>query len=144
MSNWRKQAEAIRAHIEKRRVDGAAAAARHAFLEAMSPQQIAFARKCIREVLVPVLTDFVAILNHAPGKPVLHEYDRRTLGVTCDLDSQRFVVTVYLLPDSLVRVSVFLIPSQTEPHYRDFAFSAANDDIEEWFGSTLVKLYENR
>ncbi len=144
MSTWRNQAEAIRAKIEKRKVDKNAAAARQALQEAMQPQQIAYARKCIREVLVPVLTDFVAILNGAPGKPILHEYDRRTLGVTCDLDSQRFVVTVYLLPDSLVRVAVFLIPSQTEPHYRDFALSAANDDLEEWFGSSLVRLYENR
>jgi hypothetical protein len=142
MKTWRNQAEAIRARMEKRKVDEAAAAARHAFLEAMLPQQIAFAKKCIREVLMPVLTDFVHILSGTPGKPVLHEYDRRAIGVTCDMDSQRFVVNVYLLPDSLVRIAVFLIQSQTEPHYRDFAFSATNDEIEEWFGSSLVKLYE--
>jgi hypothetical protein len=144
MSNWRKQAEAIRARIEKRKVDETVTAARHTLLEEMLPQQSAYARKIIREVLAPVLTDFVAILSSTAGKPVQHEYDRRAFGVTCDLDSQRFVVNVHLLPDSLVRVAVFLIPSQTEPHYRDFALSAKNGEIEEWFGSSLVKLYENR
>jgi hypothetical protein len=144
MNTWRNQAEAIRARIEKRKVDESEAAAWCALAEKMLPQQIAYARKIIREVLVPVLTDFVAILTGTPGKPVQREYDRRALGVTCDLNSQRFVVNVHLLPDSKVRVAVFLVPSQTEPHHRDFALSTTNDDIEEWFGSSLVKLYEYR
>jgi hypothetical protein len=144
MSDWRKQAEAIHARMEKRKADETAAAARQTLLEEMLPQQIASTRKIIREVLAPVLTDFVAIVSGSPGKPVQHEYDRRTFRVTCDLNWHRFVVNLYLLPDSMVRIAVLLVPSQTEPHYRDFALSATNEDIEKWFGNSLVKLYENR
>jgi hypothetical protein len=130
--------------MEKRKVDESAVIARRALLEATLPQQRAYAREIIDEVLAPVLTEFVAIVRGTPGKPVRHEYDRRAFGVTCDLNAQRFVVNVYLLPDSLLRVTVFLVPSQTEPHYRDFALSAKNNEIEEWFGGSLAKLCENR
>jgi hypothetical protein len=110
MSNWRKQLEALRVRIEKRKVDESVATSRYELREAMLPQQSAFAQKIIREVLKPVLIDFVAILRGTPGNPVQHEYDRRAFGVNCELNAQRFVVNVYLLPDSMVRVAVFLIP----------------------------------
>jgi hypothetical protein len=143
MSHWRKQAEAIRAQLQKRRGDDQAAA-RQALQEQSWTQQSAHAKKVIREVLTPVLTDFAAIVTGTPGKPIEHDYDRRAMAVTCDLNSQRFVANVYLLPDAMIRIAVFLVPSQTEPHYRDFAASAAGEEIENWFGSSLVKLYESR
>jgi hypothetical protein len=144
MSDWRERAKVIRAGLDRHPVDEAATAARDREREAMLPKQTAFATKIIKEIVVPVLTEFVGIVTGTPGKPVCHEYDKRTYGVTCDLDSLRFWVKAYLLFDSKVRLAVSLTPSQTEGWHRDYGPQARDDEIEEWFGNCLAKLYESR
>ena len=144
MSDWRERARAIRAAEEERGVIEAVAAARDHGSDTLLARQTAFAKQLILEVLVPVLADFAGIVNPSPDTPVLHKYDRQTFGLTCDLDSVRFAVHVFLLTDGLVRIAVFLEPSQVEPHSRDYPLTADSDDIERWFGDCLVKLYEER
>ncbi len=144
MSDWRDGAAAIRAAIDKRRADEAAALARKKEPEGLLPQQTAFARRIIEEVLGPVLREFVQILTGQAGKPVLHDYDKRTLGLTCDLDSLRYSVHLYLLPDSMVRIAVSLVPSHGDGCHRDYGMYAPNEEIERWFGGSLVRLYEYR
>lgn len=144
MISWREKAQGIRSRQDWRVETGAAAIAQEKQAEAKLLQQAAFAKRIIREVLIPVLTEFAGIVTDKEAKPVYHEYDERTLGVTCDLNSQRFTTKVYLLPDAAIRVTVFLTPSPTEGHCRDYGLAARNDEIEEWFGDCLARLYDNR
>ncbi len=143
MIAWREKATAIR-HKEESSPDGAAVATRRKPCGDLLPWQAAFAKKVVQEVLIPVLAEFVSIVTGSPAKPIYHEYDERTVGVTCDLDSMRFTAKVYLFPDAAVRFAVFLTPSLAEGHCRDFHLSAGNHEIEEWFGGCLAKMYENR
>jgi hypothetical protein len=144
MIGWREKAQGIRARQDWRMASGAATIAREKRADAKLPQQTACAKRIIQEVLIPVLTEFTGIVTDTATKPLYHEYDERTLGVTCDLNAQRFTSKVYLLPEAGVRLTVFLTPSQTEGHCKDFELSARNDEIEEWFGDCLARLYDNR
>jgi hypothetical protein len=144
MIDWRERARAIRIGMGRRGVHEAGVAVLRQQAETCPPQQAAFAKRMINEVVAPVLREFVGIVTDAPGKPVYHEHDRRTLALTCDLDARRFTVKVYLLPDSTVRLGVFLIPSHTEGDCRDFGLDARNEEIEGWLGDCLTRLYENR
>jgi hypothetical protein len=144
MIGWREKAQGIRARQDWRIAAGATTTAREKRAEAPLPEQAAFAQRVIQEVLIPVLTEFAGIVTDTAAKPVYHEYDERALGVSCDLNSQRFTTKVYLLPDVRVRLTVFLTPSQTEGQCKDFGLSARNDEIEEWFGDCLARLYDNR
>jgi hypothetical protein len=144
MIGWREKARAIRPRGETRSAGDGAAETRPKPGEAIRPEQAAFARRILKEVLIPVLTEFVGIVTDAPAEPACHEYDERSLGVSCDLDSLRFTIKVFLLHDSRVRVAVFLTPSQTGGHCKNYELAAPNGEIEEWVGSCLVKLYENR
>jgi hypothetical protein len=144
MSDWREGATAIRVAIDKRKADAAVATARRGEPDGLLPQQAAFARRIIEEVLSPVLREYVQILTGVAGKPIFHEYDKRTLGLTCDLDALRYSVHVYLLPDSMVRIAVSLMPSHGDGCYRDYGIYAPNEEIERWFGGSLVRLYEYR
>lgn len=144
MSDWRDRARSIRAQEDESGVFEMVAAARDRDAGARVLRQEEFAKKVIHEVLMPVLAEFAGIVTRVSGPPVLHRYDRRTFGVTCDLDSVRFTVHVFLLPDAQVRIAVALAPSRAEPHYRDYPLSARNEEIEPWFGACLVNLYENQ
>jgi hypothetical protein len=144
MSDWREGATAIRAAIERRKAEETAASARRKEPDGLFPQQTAFAHRIIEEVLTPVLREFVRIVTGEPGKPIVHEYDKRTLGLTCDLDSLRYSVRVYLLPDSVVRIAVFLNPSCGDGCHRDYGIPTPDEAIERWFGESLVRLYEYR
>jgi hypothetical protein len=134
-----REASAIRTIADKRKAAEAAASARAN--EAALPQQTAFARRISEEVLIPVLKELCEIATGAPGAPVFHAYHRRAFGVTCDLDSLRFSIDVFLLPDAGVRIAVSVIPSQAEGWHRDYSLSARNDEIEEWVGRALSKVY---
>ncbi len=144
MTDWRERAHAIRATEDQCTTSQSVAVARNGAPDVLREKQELFARHFIHEVLVPVLREFGGIVTRETATPVVHEYDRRTFGITCDLDSARFVVHVFLLADGNVRIAVFLGPSQVEPHYRDFELSASKQEIEQWFGGCLVKLYEER
>jgi hypothetical protein len=144
MSNWRERAQAVRLAAE-RRLGGEAVVARTREL-APAPHQGAFARQVIQEVLLPVLTEVVGLLTGSPGKPLLHEYGPRDLGVSCELDSLRFQVHVFLLEGKAIRVAVSLLPSFRDgcfAYYRDFGPQTGYGEIEAWFGDALVKMYEN-
>jgi hypothetical protein len=140
--SWRERATAIRAVAEKRKSGEAAAAARAREAESALLPQTAFARRIIDEVLIPVLKDFGRIVTGAAGSPVFHEYHQRAFGLTYELDSLRFSVGVFLLPEPRVRLAVSLMPSSTEGWHRDFPLNARNGEIEEWFGTSLSRLYE--
>jgi hypothetical protein len=142
MIGWRERAAAIHTAVEKRKACAAGASAPSSEAEAALAQQAAFVRRISQEVLVPVLKEFCEIVTGPPGKPVVHEYHKRAFGVTCELDSRRFCVNVFLLPDGEVRIAVSLMPSQTGGWHRDYRLGARNEEIEEWFGTALSRLYE--
>ncbi|HLN27502.1 MAG TPA: hypothetical protein VK395_07135 [Gemmataceae bacterium] len=144
MIGWREKAKRFRAGQGRRQVAGRVATPVAAGLPDQLGQQVTFAKRIAKEVLVPVLREFASIVTGAPAPVQYHEYDERTIGVTCDLNSSRFTAKVYFLPAAAIRLSVILTPSQTEAHCRDFAITAPNNTIEEWFGNCLTKLYENR
>jgi len=144
MIGWRERAKDIRARQERRRTALSASAPQAEELPGDHHQQAAFAKRVIREVLAPVLSEFVSIVKGTPAMVAYHESGERTLGVTCDLNSSRFTAKVHLLAGLEVRLSVFLTPSQAEAHCRDFSLSAPNAEIEAWFGDCLTKLYENQ
>ena len=146
MSNWRERAREDRAAAEKRQAGGAAPGGRGGG-EPAPAQQAAYARQVIDEVLVPVFREVVSLLTGSLGKPVVHEYGPRKLGVTCELDSLRYQADVYLLEGKAIRIAVSLLPSfgdGTYAYYKDFEPQACKADIEAWFGDTVVKMYENR
>jgi hypothetical protein len=144
MSDWRERARAIRAAEDEYGVIEVVAAARGEGSEATLPRQAELAKKLIHEILMPVLAEFAGIVTAVPATPVFHQYDQRSLGVTCDLDSVRFAVHVFLLPDASVRIAVFLMPSRAEPLFRDFGLAASGEEVEQWFGASLAKLFEDR
>jgi hypothetical protein len=144
MSDWREHARAIRTIEEECGMPDVIAAARDGAREALLGRQTVFARRMIPEVLAPVLGEFSGIVTREPCTPVIHEYDARTYGLTCDLDSVRFILHVFLLADGKVRVTVLLSPVRGDPHCRDFELSVGNKQIESWLGDCLVKLYEDR
>jgi len=143
MSDWRELAKAIRAKEDERGGVEGVVPFEDNESELFLTQEAIFAKKVINEVLIPVLAEFAEIVTRTPAKPVFHEYDTQTFGVTCDLDSVRFSVNVYLLPNSIVRIAVFLTPSSAEPDHQDYRLSAQHEEIEEWFGDCLVKLYRH-
>jgi hypothetical protein len=89
-----------------------------------------------------VASEFAQIVTGEPGRPAVHAYHRGAVGLTCDLDSRRFAVNVFLLPEAKVRIAVSLAPSQTAGWHKDFRLDASKEEIEEWFGSALARLYE--
>jgi hypothetical protein len=143
MSSWRERATAIRALLEKRKRTEATAArfgAREP--EGALTRQAAFARRVSAEVLTPVLQEFSRIVTGKAATPVSHEYHARAFGLTCDLDSQRLAVTVFLVPDGKVRLAVNVLPAETEGWHKDFQPNARNEQIEEWFGTALARLFQ--
>jgi hypothetical protein len=120
MSDWRDGAAAIRTAIEKRKADDAAASARRKEPEGLQ------------------------IVTGEAEKAEAHEYEKRTLGLTCDLDSLRYWINLYLLRDSTVRIAVSLMPSHGDGCYRDYGMYVPNEEIERWFGGSLVRLYDYR
>jgi hypothetical protein len=144
MFDWRERARAMRIGMDRRGTHEAGVAVVDQQAEPCPPQQAAFARRIINEVVAPVLREFVSIVTDVPGKPVYHEHDKRTLAMTCDLDARRFTVKVYLLPDATVRLGAFLTPSHAEGDCKDFGLDARNEEIEGWLGDCLNRLYENR
>jgi hypothetical protein len=143
MISWREKARSLRAW-ELSKSGGTALAHRRAPTGAPLARQVAFAESITKEVLIPVLKEFAEIVSGAPAHPVYHHYNETAFGVTCDLDSRRFTVKVYLLPSLEVRIAVFLTPSSTEGHCRDYRLVAPRSEIEEWLGDCLARLYENR
>jgi len=144
MSDWREGAAAIRAAFEKQQSDKTTATARRRESEGLLPQQSTFARRMLADVLRPVLQEFVLIVTGVSGNVVTHEDDKRTLSLTCELDSLRYSVSLYLLFDSTVRIAVSLMPSHGDGRYRDYGLYAREEEVERWFGTSLVKLYDNR
>lgn len=144
MRSWRERAAAIRTAEEGRRAEARVVEAPPGEPEAALIQQSAFARRVIAEVLAPVLREFLQIVTGTPGTTVCHEYHRRALGVCCELDSRRFSVDLFLLTDGKVRLAVSLLPQSTDGWHRDYDPTARNEEIEEWFGVSLCRLYEAR
>jgi hypothetical protein len=142
MTGWRERATAIRAVLDRRKGAETAAVSARPEPEAALARQAAFAGRVLKEVLAPVAREFSQIVTGAPAKPAAHEYHLRSLGLTCELDSRRFSVGVFLLPDDKVRIAVSLTPSQTAGWHRDFGLDASNEEVEEWFGTALARLYE--
>lgn len=142
MAGWREQATALRAVIEKRQKDQAVVSARLPDGDGGLTRQTAFARKIIEEVLIPVLREFSSIVTGVAVQPVQHAYHKQYFGLTCELDSRRFTVDVFLIPEAKVRLAVSLKPSQTLGWHQDFALDATNAEIEEWLGTSLTRLYD--
>ncbi len=141
--SWKDRAEALR------KVDHDAAAAREAerlrqeTIKAKLPEQQALSKRIVEKVIVPVFERIVSTLENSAKSPIVEQHPPRTITVIQYIRGHRYAVNVNALAiGEELQVLVFKGNNVNDTMGRVIGLNATDEDVEDWFGDSVMTLVE--